>query len=177
MKSHSPRPLQLNEWRQPENSPKQQDYPEFILGCGQMIQAWNEYGRSWKEPPWLKLSMLGAIGAASYQTDAMRRIAESHPNLTIVIGCLTQPTPTAESHLWRRWTEQLELSLLPACISIRRRCRHMLPSKVTRFRRRGVTWRRLSTGSGSQKSCGVRIYPPSCRTPHTRRRSAWRAPI
>ena len=114
LKSHSPRPVQLNEWRQPENSPKQQDCPEFILGCDQMIQAGSGYGRSWKEPPWSRLSTLGSIGAASYQAAAMRRIAESHPNLTIVIGCLTQPTPTAESHLWRRWTEQLELSLLPS---------------------------------------------------------------
>lgn len=58
---------------------------------------------------------LGSIGAASYQTDSVRRIAESRQNLTIIIAHLGQPTPTAESDpdLWRRWTEQIELGLLP----------------------------------------------------------------
>lgn len=58
---------------------------------------------------------LGAVGATSYQTDSMQRIAEGRPNLTMVIAHLAQPTPTAESDpdLWRRWTEQIELGLLP----------------------------------------------------------------
>ena len=58
---------------------------------------------------------LGAVGAASYQTDSMRRIAENRPHLTIVVAHLGQPTPTAESDpkSWRRWTEQIELGFLP----------------------------------------------------------------
>ena len=58
---------------------------------------------------------LGGIGSRSYQTSAVRSIAESHPGLKIVIAHLGQPTPTAEAdpRLWRQWEEQIDLGHLP----------------------------------------------------------------
>lgn len=54
---------------------------------------------------------LGAVGAASYQTEAARRIAETQPALRIVIAHLAQPPREASRrHAWR---EQLDLGLLP----------------------------------------------------------------
>lgn len=57
---------------------------------------------------------LGAIGSASYQTAALKRIATQNPNLTIVIAHLAQPNPVAEKndHLWSFWEEQISLGLL-----------------------------------------------------------------
>ena len=58
---------------------------------------------------------LGAVDAVSYQTGALRRIAELHPDMTIVIAHLAQPTPRSESdtRLWCLWQEQIDLGLLP----------------------------------------------------------------
>ena len=58
---------------------------------------------------------LGAIGSRSYQTDAVRTIAEVHPDLRIVIAHLAQPNPLAEADVeqWSLWWEQIDLGLLP----------------------------------------------------------------
>ena len=58
---------------------------------------------------------LGAIGSRSYQTDAVRTIAEVHPDLRIVIAHLGQPNPSAEAdaELWSLWWDQIDLGLLP----------------------------------------------------------------
>lgn len=58
---------------------------------------------------------LGAVGSRSYQTGAVRAIAERYPGLKIVIAHLGQPGPAveADARLWRSWQEQIELGLLP----------------------------------------------------------------
>lgn len=58
---------------------------------------------------------LGAIGSRSYQTDAVRTIAEVHPDLRIVIAHLAQPNPSAEADVeqWNLWCEQIDLAQLP----------------------------------------------------------------
>ena len=58
---------------------------------------------------------LGAVGSRSYQTSAVRTIAEKHPDLRIVIAHLGQPRPTAEADTghWHLWEEQIDLGLLP----------------------------------------------------------------
>jgi len=58
---------------------------------------------------------LGAVGSRSYQTAAVRAIAERHPTLTIIIAHLGQPTPAAEADpaRWQRWQEQIALGRLP----------------------------------------------------------------
>lgn len=57
---------------------------------------------------------LGAVGSGSYQTRAVRTIAEDHPKLKIVIAHLGQPAPTVESDaaLMRLWEEQIDLGRL-----------------------------------------------------------------
>lgn len=58
---------------------------------------------------------LGAVGSRSYQTAAVRTIAEKHPTLKIVIAHLGQPTPQAEADpaCWQLWREQIDLGRLP----------------------------------------------------------------
>lgn len=58
---------------------------------------------------------LGAPGTISYQTRAVRQIAQRHANLKIVIAHLAQPSPAVEANpeLWRLWKEQIELGKLP----------------------------------------------------------------
>ena len=58
---------------------------------------------------------LGAIGSRSYQTGAVRIIAEGHPDLRIVIAHLGQPNPSAEADAerWGLWQEQIDLGQLP----------------------------------------------------------------
>ncbi|NLG27122.1 MAG: amidohydrolase [Chloroflexi bacterium] len=58
---------------------------------------------------------LGAVGSASYQTDAVRAIALRHSALRLVIAHLGQPTPRAEAEpaLWRQWCAQIDLGRLP----------------------------------------------------------------
>lgn len=58
---------------------------------------------------------LGAIGSASYQTGAIRGIAQRHPALRIVIPHLAQPNPRAEADpgLWALWRDQVSLASLP----------------------------------------------------------------
>ena len=57
---------------------------------------------------------LGAIGSRSYQTGAVRTIAEGHPDLRIVIAHLGQPNPSAEADAerWGLWQEQIDLGQL-----------------------------------------------------------------
>ncbi|MGA2240338.1 MAG: amidohydrolase family protein [Candidatus Bathyarchaeia archaeon] len=57
---------------------------------------------------------LGSVGSRSYQTRAVRGIAEEHPNLKVVICHLAQPTPDAEAdhRLWRMWEDQIGLGKL-----------------------------------------------------------------
>lgn len=58
---------------------------------------------------------LGAVGSASYQTEAVQRIAQSHPKLRIVIAHLGQPSPQVEarSEALEAWKTQLSLGILP----------------------------------------------------------------
>jgi predicted TIM-barrel fold metal-dependent hydrolase len=58
---------------------------------------------------------LGTVGARSYQTAAVRTIAEHHPQLRIVIPHLAQITPSVAGSRERRraWEEQIDLGLLP----------------------------------------------------------------
>ena len=58
---------------------------------------------------------LGAVGSTSYQTRAVRTIAENHPDLRIVIAHLGQPAPVAERDvdLWLLCVEQIDLGHLP----------------------------------------------------------------
>ena len=51
---------------------------------------------------------LGAIGASSYQTEAVDRIARDHPELTIVICHLAQPNP----QFMAAWQQQIDLGRL-----------------------------------------------------------------
>ena len=57
---------------------------------------------------------LGQIGSASYQTEAVGRIAREHPQLRIVIAHLGQPSAAAMSDLgrWRQWQDQIDLGRL-----------------------------------------------------------------
>ncbi len=58
---------------------------------------------------------LGGAGTRSYQTEGVRRIAERHPGLTIVIAHLGWPNRRAEAdpELWSQWHAQLALGQLP----------------------------------------------------------------
>jgi predicted TIM-barrel fold metal-dependent hydrolase len=58
---------------------------------------------------------LGSPGTASYQTDAVHKIATTHPALTIVICHLGQPGPAlnADAALQLLWQEQIVLGTLP----------------------------------------------------------------
>ncbi len=58
---------------------------------------------------------LGSIGSQSYQTAAVHKIAQWHPDLKIVVAHLGQPTLAAEAdaEMWARWQEQIELARLP----------------------------------------------------------------
>jgi predicted TIM-barrel fold metal-dependent hydrolase len=57
---------------------------------------------------------LGWPSTASYQTAAVRDIAQAHPDLRVVICHLGWPGPAAEADpgLWLRWQEQVDLGCL-----------------------------------------------------------------
>ncbi|MEW6749755.1 MAG: amidohydrolase family protein [Candidatus Latescibacterota bacterium] len=57
---------------------------------------------------------LGAVGTATYQTDAVRRLAAGHPGLSVVICHLGQPGPAvlAEAARRREWVAQVRLGQL-----------------------------------------------------------------
>jgi predicted TIM-barrel fold metal-dependent hydrolase len=76
-----------------------------------------EFAWLWEELEQRALTLvldLGAVGSASYQTDAVRLIAEDHPRLRIVIAHLAQPTPAVESNpaRWQLWEQQIDLGRL-----------------------------------------------------------------
>jgi predicted TIM-barrel fold metal-dependent hydrolase len=58
---------------------------------------------------------LGTAGTAAYQTDAVRQIAQAHPDLRVIIAHLGQPRPQvfATAALRRAWEEQIDLGCLP----------------------------------------------------------------
>ncbi|MHB1460954.1 MAG: amidohydrolase family protein [Armatimonadota bacterium] len=58
---------------------------------------------------------LGGVGSESYQTAAVRQIAETHPALNIVIAHLAQPNWQVlhDPALCSEWAAQIELGLLP----------------------------------------------------------------
>jgi predicted TIM-barrel fold metal-dependent hydrolase len=84
-------------------------HPEARLDAPDIAWLWDEIERAG-----LVLVLdLGAVGSRSYQTSAVRTIAEKHPNLQIVIAHLGQPRPTAEAdkERWHLWQEQIDLGL------------------------------------------------------------------
>ncbi len=86
-------------------------HPNARLDMREIAWLWNSLERRK-----LVLTLdLGAIGSRSYQTDAVRTIAEVHPDLRIVIAHLGQPNPSAEAdaELWSLWWDQIDLGLLP----------------------------------------------------------------
>lgn len=86
-------------------------HPDLRLDDPQVAWLWDEM----EERDLLLTLDLGAIGCRSYQTDAVRRMIETHPALRIVIAHLCQPNPRAEqdSALWALWREQVSLALHP----------------------------------------------------------------
>ena len=85
-------------------------HPGARLDDAQIVWLWDELSRLG-----MVLTLdLGAVGSHSYQTDAVRRIAEEHPDLNIVICHLAQPTPAVEADpgLWMQWEEQIGLGCL-----------------------------------------------------------------
>jgi predicted TIM-barrel fold metal-dependent hydrolase len=86
-------------------------YPHAQLGAPELAWLWQELEQS----ELVLVLDLGAVGSRSYQTGAVRAIAERHPDLKIVIAHLGQPTPAAEADpvRWRLWREQIALGQLP----------------------------------------------------------------
>jgi predicted TIM-barrel fold metal-dependent hydrolase len=86
-------------------------HPEASLALPEIAWVWKEI-----EAQSLVLVLdLGKPGSQSYQTQAVREIAEAHPGLKIVIAHLGQPGPDYEAvpALWCLWQEQIELGRLP----------------------------------------------------------------
>ncbi len=86
-------------------------YPETRLDTPELAWLWNELERR----RLILVIDLGSVGSRSYQTDAVRTIAEEYPNLRIVIAHLAQPNPKVEQDpvLWRMWEKQIDLGKLP----------------------------------------------------------------
>ena len=82
-------------------------YPDARLDALELEWLW----RALEQRNWVLTLDLGAVGSRSYQSWAVRRIAEEHPGLRVVIAHLGQPRPEAEAEpsLWRLWREQIEL--------------------------------------------------------------------
>ena len=86
-------------------------HPNARLDMPNIAWLWDELERRG-----LVLTLdLGAIGSRSYQTGAVRAIAQGHPDLRIVIAHLGQPNPSAETDVahWDLWQEQIDLGQLP----------------------------------------------------------------
>ncbi|MHB9037424.1 MAG: amidohydrolase family protein [Armatimonadota bacterium] len=86
-------------------------YPGVTLSTPDLTWIWDGLEKS----KMVLVLDLGAVGSASYQTDAVRKIAEDHPNLKLVIAHLGQPTPIAEADpsLWKIWQNQIDLGSMP----------------------------------------------------------------
>jgi predicted TIM-barrel fold metal-dependent hydrolase len=85
-------------------------HPEARLDAPDLAWLWAEL-----ESSGLVLVVdLGAVGSRSYQTAAMRAIAEAHPNLKIVVAHLGQirPAVVADPERLRQWQQQIDLGLL-----------------------------------------------------------------
>jgi predicted TIM-barrel fold metal-dependent hydrolase len=86
-------------------------YPEARLDAPEIAWLWDRL-----EDDGLVATLdLGRPGTRSYQTAAVRAIAEGHPRLRIVIPHLGQITPTVEAdpELRQLWLEQIDLGRLP----------------------------------------------------------------
>ncbi|MGD2156604.1 MAG: amidohydrolase family protein [Anaerolineales bacterium] len=86
-------------------------YPEADLGAPELEWLWRDL-----EHQGLVLVLdLGSVGSRSYQTDAVRRIAQGHPDLKIVVAHLGQPKPNiqADAELKKLWVKQISLGQLP----------------------------------------------------------------
>ena len=86
-------------------------HPSARLDAPDLARLW----RDLEQRGLILILDLGGIGSRSYQTSAVRAMAERHPGLKIVIAHLGQPTPSAEAdpRLWQLWTEQIDLGHLP----------------------------------------------------------------
>jgi predicted TIM-barrel fold metal-dependent hydrolase len=86
-------------------------HPDAKLDDTMLAWLWN----SLEQRRMVLVLDLGAPGTISYQTRAVRRIAQNHANLKIVIAHLAQPSPVVEADhdLWRLWEEQIDLGRLP----------------------------------------------------------------
>ncbi len=85
-------------------------YPQARLGAPDLTWLWRDLAAHGKR---LVLD-LGTAGTAAYQTGAVRRIAEAHPDLRVIIAHLGQPRPQvlATAALRTAWEEQIDLGRL-----------------------------------------------------------------
>jgi predicted TIM-barrel fold metal-dependent hydrolase len=86
-------------------------HPEARLDAPQLAWLWDELeGRGL-----VVVLDLGGVGSRSYQTTAVRAVAEAHPRLEIVIAHLGQirPAVVADPDLLRQWHVQIDLGQLP----------------------------------------------------------------
>ena len=86
-------------------------HPDLRLDGEAMAWIWEEAERRG-----LVITLdLGAVGSASYQTEAVRTVMERHPHVKIVICHLAQPpiSQKDDSRLDRLWQEQLRLATHP----------------------------------------------------------------
>jgi predicted TIM-barrel fold metal-dependent hydrolase len=86
-------------------------HPDARLDAPQIAWLWNEM----ESLGLVLVADLGTVGSRSYQTEAVRAIAEAHPRLKIVIPHLGQirPAVVAQPELLRQWQEQIDLGRLP----------------------------------------------------------------
>jgi len=86
-------------------------HPQLRLDGESMSWIWDEA----KRRDLVVTLDLGAVGSASYQTDALRAILDRHPRLKVVIAHLAQPPIAAidDSELDLRWEAQLLLARRP----------------------------------------------------------------
>ncbi len=86
-------------------------HPELRIDGEAMAWIWEEAERRG-----LVVTLdLGAVGSASYQTQAVRTVLERHPHVRIVICHLAQPpiSNKDDAQLDRLWQEQLQLARHP----------------------------------------------------------------
>ncbi len=67
-------------------------HPEARLDAPELAWLWEEVAAA----GWTLVLDLGAVGSRSYQTSAVRAIAQVHPELRIVIAHLGQPRPQVQ---------------------------------------------------------------------------------
>ena len=86
-------------------------HPAADLAAPELVWLWDELERRGQ----VLVLDLGAIGSRSYQTAAVRAVAEAHPALRVVVAHLGQPNPAieADQRLRALWLDQLDLGRLP----------------------------------------------------------------